>query len=75
MYRFLLFTYNSYCPVGGMGDCKSKFNSLHELAKEKDNLYLSECIEIYDFKYDNVIYIRDKESLLRGFKDYLNQEE
>ena len=74
-YRFLLFTYPNYYPAGGMDDVEFKFNYFSELVKNKDDLYLSDYIEIYDIKYDNVIYISDKRLLLKEFIDYLKKEE
>lgn len=75
MYRFLLFSYSEYYPNGGMKDCEFRFNSFYELVEEKDNLYSSDYIEIYDVKYDNVVYIEDKETLLREFMEYLGEED
>ena len=75
MYRFLLFSYGDYYPCDGMRDLELKFNNFSELVKNKDDLYLSDYIEIYDIKYDNVIYIRDKRLLLKAFIDYLKKEE
>ena len=75
MYRFLLFSYGDYYPCGGMRDLELKFNNFSELVENKDDLYLSDYIEIYDIKYDNVIYISDKRLLLKEFIDYLKKEE
>ena len=73
MYRFLLFSYAEYYPCGGMRDLELKFNNFSELVENKDDLYLSDYIEIYDIKYDNVIYISDKRLLLKEFIDYLKR--
>lgn len=70
-YRFLLFTYPDYESGGGMSDVEFKFNYFSDLINEKDDLYLSENIEIYDFEYDNTLYISNKETMLSEFRDYL----
>ncbi|AVP40382.1 hypothetical protein HOS99_gp141 [Staphylococcus phage phiSA_BS1] len=71
MYRFLLFSYADYYPNGGMRDVEFKFNYFSELVENKDDLYLSENIEIYDTEYDNTLYISNKETILSEFIDYL----
>jgi len=71
MYRFLLFSYADYYPIGGMRDLEFKFNVFYELVNNKDDLYLSDYIEIYDIKYDSTLYIRNKETILSEFRDYL----
>lgn len=71
MYRFLLFSYAEYYPCGGTDDIEFKFNHFYELVKKKDDLYLSDYIEIYDIKYDKTLHIKNKEMILREFKDYL----
>lgn len=71
MYRFLLFSYADYYPNGGTRDIEFKFNSFSELISSKEDLYLSENIEIYDVKYDNTLYISNKETMLSEFIDYL----
>lgn len=71
MYRFLLFSYADYYPIGGMRDLEFKFNGFSELLSNKDDLYLSDYIEIYDTKYDNTLYISNKETILSEFIDYL----
>lgn len=71
MYRFLLFSYADYYPIGGMRDLELKFNYFSELVENKDDLYLSENIEIYDTKYDSTLHISNKETILSEFIDYL----
>lgn len=71
MYRFLLFSYPDYYPSGGMDDVEFKFNGFSELISSKDDLYLSENIEIYDIKYDYTLYISNRETMLSEFRDYL----
>ena len=70
-YRFLLFTYPNHYPAGGMDDVEFKFNYFSDLINKKDDLCLSENIEIYDFEYDNTLYISNKETILSEFRDYL----
>ena len=71
MYRYLLFSYPDYYPCGGMDDVEFRFNGFSELINKKDDLYLSENIEIYDVKYDNTLYISNKKTMLSEFRDYL----
>ena len=71
MYRFLLFSYADYYHNGGVSDLELKFNGFSELVENKDDLYLSENIEIYDTEYDNTLYISNKETILSEFIDYL----
>lgn len=56
MYRFLLFTYGDYYPCGGMRDLEFKFNNFSELVENKDDLYLSDYIEIYDIEKDETYW-------------------
>lgn len=56
MYRFLLFTYEDYYPCGGMRDLEFKFNNFSELVENKDDLYLSDYIEIYDTEKDETYW-------------------
>ncbi|QLF87098.1 hypothetical protein 80A_00111 [Staphylococcus phage 80A] len=71
MYRFLLFSYSEYYPAGGMGDVVLKFNNLSDLLNKKDDLDSFEFIEIYDVKYDNMLYISNKDTIINEFTDYL----
>ena len=81
MYRYLLFAHRHYEAAGGMSDLVFKFDTVDELQKELTNggvdigLKYQDGFEIYDIKYDNVIYIRDKRLLLKEFIDYLKKEE
>lgn len=71
MYRFLLFSYSEYYPAGGMDDVVLKFNNLSDLLNKKDDLDSFEFIEIYDVKYDNMLYISNKDTIINEFADYL----
>lgn len=56
MDRFLLFSYPEYYPNGGMRDLEFKFNNFSELVENKDDLYLSDYIEIYDIEKDETYW-------------------
>ena len=52
MYRFLVFSYESYYPNGGTGDLKISFNTIEELKEGYEYLPfgLYEYIDVFDTK-------------------------
>lgn len=87
MYRYLLFAYLDYYPIGGMGDCVYKTNSfedmmstVQEYIKFKDKLCWDD-MSYYDFaedKYYDAIfefYSTEDDSYARRFSTWSISEE
>ena len=65
MYRYLVFAYSHYYPMGGMDDCVFKSNLKAEAIKEFESWKGSEeCIYVYDAKLDEVIMKEDVERIV-----------
>ena len=65
MYRFLLFSYSEYYPIGGLRDLILQFNTIEEL-KEVDTSDILDYIEVYDFKVGKEIF----SASITGYKEY-----
>ena len=80
MYRFLLFMYDSYYPIGGLSDVELKFNKVDELVEWFNNLdeendrgiyYDLDNNEIYDTQKDKVYIINEFDNIVEEFEEYL----
>lgn len=84
MYRFLLFMYDSYYPIGGLSDVGLKFNKVDDLVKWFNNLddetgnrgifYDLDNNEIYDTQKDKVYIINEFDNIVEEFEEYLKVE-
>ena len=75
-YRFLLFSYESYYPNGGIGDLKISFNTIEELEEEYEYLPfgLYEYIDVFDTKTGRTVNKSDYFSeVVEEVKEYLRQ--
>ena len=81
MYRFLLFMYDSYYPIGGLSDVGLKFNKVDELVEWFNNLdtdindrgiyYDLDNNEIYDTQKDKVYIINEFDNIVKELEEYL----
>lgn len=76
MYRFLLFSYESYYPNGGIGDFYFSFNTIEEMEEEyeRSSRKLCEYIDVFDTKTEEVINRSDYyPEVVAEVKEYLKQ--
>lgn len=62
MFRYLVFAYDEYYPLGGMEDCRYKSNEpLAVRAKVRSLKSEWETVEVYDCVTDKVCYKYEEE--------------
>ena len=77
MYRFLVFSYESYYPNGGTGDLKISFNTIEELKEDYEYLPfgLYEYIDVFDTMTGRIINESDSfDEVVKEVKRYLELE-
>ncbi|MGO1819737.1 MAG: hypothetical protein ACTH0S_08630 [Senegalia sp. (in: firmicutes)] len=73
MYRFLLFRYNKYYPIGGIADVELKFNEIEELSEwvAANEHFNYDTTEIYNVKKDRVYRIDSVDNIVEELEEYL----